>query len=331
MPFDLIRFFEQHRIDYSDHGPNISKGNVVIHCPFCGADDPSQHLSVSINGKGWRCLRRPDVHRGSSPARLIGALLGISLRQAHDLIGGDHFIPDDFMSRMNTLLRPVPSVQSTLQRLRLPDDFKSFRNVPSARPFIGYMNGRGFPTADFLDLAKQFDLRYATSGPFHHRIIFPIYHDDRLLNWTGRHIGKSSLRYRTLGSEPDREEHLPAALGPITDQLLWFDQCRASDASTLCLVEGPMDALKIWYLGQAHGIIATALFTMGMSAAQLDALYRLANRFERRILLLDRGTMPAAMRLMARLNSLRFQMIVLTDAKDPGELREWPQLRKIVS
>src|SRR6185436_20537355 len=86
MAIDWRAFFRRHNIDYVTSGPNASKGRLQIKCPFCGQDDPSEHMGVSIRGKGWSCWRNAG-HRGVSSERLIQALLRCSSEEAKRLIG----------------------------------------------------------------------------------------------------------------------------------------------------------------------------------------------------------------------------------------------------
>jgi hypothetical protein len=85
LAFDFERFFEQNGISFATSGSNVSRGNVAIHCPFCGSADEGQHMSVNLHGQGFRCFRRPD-HRGKNPARLVQAILGCTWERAQALL-----------------------------------------------------------------------------------------------------------------------------------------------------------------------------------------------------------------------------------------------------
>jgi hypothetical protein len=322
MSFDWIRFLDTHSIAYSTKGHNVSSGNVVLHCPFCGIQDEGLHMSLSTNNRGWRCFRRPDLHHGKSAVSLVSALIGCSLAQAARICGEDAVnLPEDFMSRVGELLADAPAEDET-RELRMPDDLRHFNGKPSCRPFVKYLHSRGY--RDLPRFTHLFDVRYATRGYFHHRIVLPIRFKGRLVSFTGRTFDPraDTIRYLTLPTDADKTGKwgIDAAIGPITDYLLWFDECLQADADTLYLVEGPLDAWKVWQLGLDEGIVATCFFTATASPAQIDHLHRLLPKFKHRRLLLDRNTLATSMRLQQQLIGLDVQNLHLPDhLKDPGE------------
>lgn len=326
---DWIQFFDRHGIEYVDRGPNVSKNHVVIHCPFCGSDDHSQHLSVNLEGKGWRCFRNPTSHRGKSPVRLIATLLGVSYEQAENLAGNQTYLPDNFMGAIEGLLGNSAKTNAQERELVLPDTFKKFNDQPSSKRFVRYLKEeRGLN--DIHRLTRQFDLRYCTTGLFAYRVIFPIRSSGKLQTWTGRHIGDNPLRYRTLSTEANPDRPGPVALAPITQSLLWSDQLADCDADTIFLVEGPFDALKIWSLGQSQGIVATCFFTLSASDSQVNQLHELLPRFRRRFLLLDRAALPSALLIHRQLAGLGVVVKQLPDhIKDPGELKSVDDLLRL--
>lgn len=322
MAFDLIRFFDQHGVRYNVSGANTSRGNVTIHCPWCGADDPSEHLSVSTDGKGFKCWRHPQ-HRGKNPARLVRAILGCTMDRAREIVGQSIFIPTDFAARVKAKLQGV-TVDERREALTLPDEFRSFgTGKPSARIYENYLLDRGFTFKQIDRLSKRYGVYYAHSGAYKGRIIFTIYFDDELVAWTGRTVSeRQELRYKALSVDPERatREGYKPALGAISHYLLWYDDLMACDADTIVMCEGPFDALKVDVLGYNRGVAATCFFTAAPTDAQIDLLHEVLPRFKRRILLLDRGTLSLAMKISRELSSLgvRF-MEVPKGLKDPGE------------
>jgi hypothetical protein len=330
MAFDWIRFLDANRIEYATKGRNISSGNLVLHCPFCAHTDEGMHLSVSINNRGWRCFRQPDLHRGKSAARLVAALTGCSLAQAVHICGEQISIPDDFMGRLTELLSPAESVER--KPTRMPGELKVFSNRSSCKPYIRYLRSRGF---DGLPrFTRLFDVRYATKGFFHHRVVIPIRYQGRLVSLTGRVIhADAMIRYLTLPSNPEKVERwgIDPAQGPITDYLLFYDECLRADADTIFIVEGPMDAWKLWQLGLDQGMVAVAVFTSTASPAQIDKLHSLLPRFKNRYLLLDRNTLAISMRLQSQLHGLDVVNLTLpANIKDPGLLESTEQLMSLI-
>src|SRR5688572_20809008 len=101
---DWIQFFTRNRVPFAEHGPNVSRGQVVIRCPWCGASDQGMHLSVNLAGKGFRCFRNANKHSGRNPAKLVMALLNCSWERACELTGTKISLPDNFMSQIKLRL-----------------------------------------------------------------------------------------------------------------------------------------------------------------------------------------------------------------------------------
>lgn len=331
MAFDWVPFLDANRIFYATSGPNVSRGHVAVACPFCGSADPSQHMSINLAGKGWRCFRNRDQHAGKSPVYLVQALLNTTLERAKAIVGDALFLPDDFMHAV--MSKMTPPEQADRPPLELPDEFKAIKDTPSARRFVNYLTGpsRQFTRKEVFSLTRKYDLRYAKTGKMRNRIIFPIYHEGQLMSWTGRAISPNeTLRYKTLSADPEIED--TPAFGPINDYLLWYDDLneREHDSDTIVINEGPFDALKVSVLGARHGIDATCVFTASPSRRQIDLLHVLCDQYKYRYLLLDRGTLGTALRVQDALSSLKIPFLSLPDhIKDPGLLDERSLLKII--
>lgn len=322
MAFDWQRTLDQHRIAYSASGANVSRGNIVVRCPFCGSADEGQHMSINLQGKGWRCFRNHD-HSGKNPVRLLQALLGCTPEHAASLVGKDVYIPDDFEHQV---MQYMTAKQANKPHdLKLLEVFKPLNTVlPSAGPFIRYLRERGYTVKQCSLMTQWYDLRYCIRGAFAYRIIFPIYHMGKLVSWTGRSITKTAIvRYKTLRVSQDmaEDDQTVPAIGPISNYLLWYDDLIKSDHETIVLCEGPFDALKIDVLGYHHGIRATCFFTSGPSAHQIELLHTLLPRYKRRLLCLDQNTLPNMIKIQAKLSGLGVEILQLPKQfKDPGEL-----------
>lgn len=323
MTFSWIEFFRSYHIEFVERGPNVAAGNVNVHCPFCGASDPSHHLGVSKKATSWGCWRNPQ-HRGRSPVRLIAALLGCSRQEAMRIAGVEmRFIPPDSMSQAIAAVQRWPSAAAP-RKLALPTEFKPFQNKPSFSLFRQYLENRDYTKKQILEMTGTFGLRYCTSGPFRGRIIFPVTFENKLVTWTGRSIYPSEeLRYKTLTPNEERAAARghPPALGPINSYLLWYDELLRGPANILMLVEGPFDALRVSVLGRKLGVVATCFFTMQPTRAQVELLWELVPRFRKTALVLDQGTEPVAIRLTRLFRGLNISRVQLPDRyKDPGEL-----------
>lgn len=323
MAFDWIAFLASHRVAYSDTGPNTSRGNIVVHCPFCGPADHGQHMSINVEGRGWRCFR-DNAHRGKNAARLVAALISMPLDRANALVGNATFIPDDFIGRMRASLGPPKEVPVPIG-LKMPEEFKAFGGrLPSERPYARYLLQRGFTSSQVERFTDRWEMRYCPRGSFRGRIIFPIKYKKTLVSWTGRTISANEdMRYRALSRDGERtkKEGYEPALGAISHFLLWFDYLMRADADTIVLNEGPFDALKINVLGRKEGIVATCFFTSAPTREQLMMLHELLPRFKRRIVMLDSAeTLATGIRITNSLSSFGVRSFALPRTlKDPGE------------
>jgi hypothetical protein len=196
--------------------------------------------------------------------------------------------------------------------------------MPSARPFLRYLADRGFSSEHIATLTQRYGIRYCTRGPYAGRIIFPVRMGDDLCTWTGRSISPTAtLRYKSLSPDPEKAESegVEPAMGPISNYLLFYNLLWRTRCDVLYLCEGPFDALKIGVLGKDRGAIATCCFTAAPSAAQVELLHELFPRFRRRVLLLDRGTLPTTLRTASLFAGLDVDIGDLPrGVKDPGEL-----------
>lgn len=330
MAFDWINFFDTRQIPYVTHGPNISRGQIAIRCIWCGNDDPGEHLSINLAGKGFRCWRQPQ-HSGRNPAKLIQALLNCSWEQANAIAGQERSLPSDFLGKLKaSFSKPVAE---TKQKLKLPIEFKQFSNLPSCKLHQLYLHRRGFSHKD-IEQAKDYGIYYASQGEYKGRVIFTVTMDDELCGWTGRTIYPTEqVRYRTLTHdyEKAREQNCIPAPGPISDFLLFYDRIREARYRTIVLCEGPFDAWRINLLGDSIRVAGTCFFTSTLSREQLNLLHELLPRFERKILLLDEGTFSKSARIRSDLVALDVEVCRLQGFKDPGEILSTKQLKEVLA
>jgi hypothetical protein len=237
------------------------------------------------------------------------------------------------MSQVTAAINPQRSLYQN-EPIKLPKAFKAIsEQYSTARPFISYLENRGFEREKILKFSLWFGLRYCTTGPYRYRIIFPIKYEGKIMTWTGRATFDTPLRYRTLSADPEKAaaERLPPAVAPITEYLLWYDKITHPDADTICLCEGPFDALKVAVLGHGDGIKATCFFTSEPSRQQVNLLHEVLPRYKNKYLLLDRETLPASLKIASTLSNLGVKIITLPQRlKDPGEIRSRDELVKIL-
>jgi hypothetical protein len=317
--FDWIAFLDQNGIDYITTGPNVSKGNIYIKCPECGQGDPSHHMGISLSGQGWACWRDRS-HSGKSAARLVKMLIGCSWDRAYMLVGDHTAIPTDIEASVRALLNLSTNDEPLARTLSLPPEFRTIRDTPSARIYRAYLLGRGYSEKQMDRMSVRYGVRYCTKGDFRGRIIFPIHYEKKLVNWTGRTIyPNETLRYKTL--TVDKDHATVCAVGNINKYLLWYDDLMEDDNHTIVVVEGPFDALRIRMLGRAVGITSTCFFTSSLSRYQTDLLFDVLPKYQKRILLLDQGTVAKAQKVKRDIEALGIDVMYLPKGiDDPGDL-----------
>lgn len=319
MSFDWQAFLDKQGIEYVTRGPSTSRGNLYIHCPFCGDADEGRHMGVSIENKGWGCWRN-QAHRGRAPQRLIQALLGCSWAEAATIIGkkvgGSLWGSEDAIGQM--LAGFEKQDISAPPKLELMADFRS---IMKDKMFRDYMSDRGFSKQHIRQLAEEFNLLCARTGPYTYRIILPIYDEDKnLVTWTGRAINDDAkIRYKTCSyRSPGRPPpYGPEAHGPITDYL--FDLPNLYEGGKfLVIVEGPFDALRLTLGAKKWKARLTCLFGKAVSPAQLDHLADLSDLYDAMFLMLDPEASADTLQLSQQLAAVNVVPIFLQGEHDPG-------------
>lgn len=285
-----MAFCDRHKIDYVSAG----KDHINIQCKWCGNADHGYHLAISLSGKGYRCFRAPEQHKGRSNPKLIQAILGCPWPEAFSIAGeesrGSSYAEGEFLSRAKELLGGgKKQLSAEIGQLKFPKEFRPLLPEGSGSYFLEYMAARGYTANDFPKLSKRYDLQCAISGFFKYRVIFPIYMNDRLVAWTGRTITKNTeVRYQTLSANSDVAERygLPQATKSI-EKTLWNYDILLKGGETLYICEGPFDALRLDFVGAKYGIHATCVFKKQISDEQSSLLDIVVRRFDRCILLFD--------------------------------------------
>jgi len=85
---DVVRILSSNGVHFVTEGKNTKRGNVNVKCPFCGNDDPSEHMGIELSTAKWGCWRN-NSHRGKNFAFLLKELLGISFKDAARIVGFD--------------------------------------------------------------------------------------------------------------------------------------------------------------------------------------------------------------------------------------------------
>lgn len=305
---DWIQFFEDNQIDYVTRGSNTKRGEASISCPWCGPDDPSHHLGVSLTVENWGCLRNP-AHRGRKAGFLIAAILGCPSSQAK-LVEAQYSRADPSnLDEILTLLLPQTTYPPTAPStpLQLPADFRQIKQSGTTSKFWRYLEHRGFDDIEFL--ITEYQLRCCLIDRWKDRVIFPLYQQQHLIGWTGRAIQNVVSAPRYLSSSE------------AIKQTIFNEDELQNGGELLFVVEGPFDALKLDYYGKELGARATCVFGVVMTIDQVSIVATLCRKFTRVVLLYDKGAADAASHVMDWLPTKNVVMGQVPDGfEDPGSL-----------
>lgn len=328
---DWPKFFDKHRVDYAETGPSTSKGNIYVHCPWCGPADEGQHLGIHTKrGKGWRgygCWR-DQRHRGRDPRRLVAGVLGISLARAGELLGSDAEAPglssmpiSERVKAMKNFNKGVPS-----HTLDFTPEMKQIEDKGQGDMFLRYLMSRGFTRNEAVECCFRYKLRYAMTGAYKYRLIIPVYDDNELVTWTGRSIvTHEQIRYKSLSKDPEKAqvEEMPRALGSITDYIWNEGSLLTKHGRGLIVCEGPLDAIKVdFFCQQTLGVHATCLFGKALYPLQVATLHEIAPYYMKKFLLLDRDTGTERHKMIQKIYHQGYRLLDLPKGKfkDPGEM-----------
>jgi|SRR5882724_2024268 len=317
---DWQRFLDENNIHYVSRGPNTKRGEVSIQCPMCGEEDPSEHLGINLQNGKWGCHR--DVnHRGKSPRTLIKAILGCSSPQAGFIVKQySHSDPDSLEAALAVLEADnkgtIEHDEDIAKQARLQQagpQFRDFNHIKKrgiTQRFFEYLQNRGYEHPQ--DVIKRYDLRCALTGKYKDRIIIPIKHNDELLGWTSRALGKLLNAPRYLASSED-----------IKAFIFNYDQLKYG-GDRLFITEGPFDAIRV----DNHNfdckdllhkeIRATCTFGTSVTISQIALLRALKKNFNETWILFDHGAEKPANDLAEWIGA---KVANLPDGyDDPGEL-----------
>lgn len=296
--FDWIEFCEQNLIEYIDRGANVGRGNIAIRCPFC-INDPSHHMGLSLEGKGWGCWRDSD-HSGKNPFRLVAELLG-SRQRAMDLLKQQGGVPATTWDELNEMLTEE-AVPATIEPMDRPSHMERLSGYKS-HPALRYMKQRGFRKP--AKTAKRFGLWVSRDRNWKGRIIFPITtKTGELLGWTGRAYGVSKVKYKVYPT------------GEGASGLVYAVQ-RPDKPEAVLIVEGPFDGLA------AASVLPQVLVLVVQGISNHNStLVALSNECPAGCpvhILFDRGAEAQAMALASRVPFLQPTVLVATEYDDLGE------------
>ncbi len=315
--FDWKRFCDHYHIAYVESGPNTSKGNISVHCPWCASADGGEHLGLSLKGPQYGCWRNA-THRGAHPARLVKALLNCTQKQADSIVAQqEHVLIDDFDKLLQNMkgaeLETKKAAPEKWPKEARPLWHAAKGKTPAAR-YLEYLEERGFenPTR----VAAHYALHYCLTGLYKQRVLIP-FHDEEgaLLGWTARSVRSDDpLRYRASEGLPDG---VLCGYANAARQL-------AKAADTLVIVEGPFDYMKVDFYSNC---VCVALLGVVVTEQKFTKLVTLARQAARIVALLDPDILLSNFNFADKLQEASGRKVHVgklpEGVKDPGDLVKW--------
>lgn len=295
---DWISLLSNNSVPYVTRGPNTKRGEISIRCPFCGEDDPSEHMGISLSTDNWGC-HRDASHRGHSPIRLITAILGCSSYQARLIVSQYGVTDPDRYEDNSPNTAPVRA-----QIITLPSEFEVIRSTGLTAKFWKYLLKRGFN--DPHRCIDRYQLSCALTGRWKDRIIIPFYEGASLIGWTGRALIVPVSAPRYLSSSE-----------AVKRTIFNFNNLLAG-GDTLYVTEGPFDALKLDY----YGAPATCIFGVSITVDQAALIREIGRGFKRVVLMLDAEASQQAFQMLDWLGPNVEIGVLPFGVKDPGDLTE---------
>lgn len=156
----LRKVFDKYRVVWRDRGPNTSRGNITISCPWCNktaSPDRGEHLGIYEETGQYYCLRNPR-HKGHSVLWVFRAL--------H--IPDSEYKGDKFAGVVKT--EAIDKDYSA---------FQYFLPAEESREALDYLSSRLF--SDPVGVCQKFKLKVAENGKWAGRLVIPL-----TIGWTGR-------------------------------------------------------------------------------------------------------------------------------------------------
>jgi hypothetical protein len=264
-------------------------------------------MGLSLNSTKWGCWKG---HGGSSPTKLIQALLRCSWSEAKALAGQSNYGDSELDAMRRKLAGPLTSVDTSrgLEPFAMPEEVFALDSGKRSEPFLAYLKRRGIDLAT----AKRFRLHGSYAGEYRYRVVVPFYAEGTLVGASGRHIGTNTLRYYTQ----------PAG---VTNRVLFNeDGARDMRGDVLCLVEGPFDTMRLDSIFEEEDLPCSAVGLLGLilTPAKRSVLVAIARRYRTLAIMTDRKAEAQALRFLEQVGSCTRSRVVIMpdDVKDPGEM-----------
>jgi DNA primase len=183
MTFDILQFYQDHKVHYDLDGKNVMDGYVNTNCPFC--DDHSNHLGVNIKKprkvRCWRC--------------------------------GEHLLPDlliEFSDKsMKALYQKYDSNNEDIE-ITAPEIKKVSKSLSEIQKeflensteldgiYKQYLKKRNFN----IDKIQKWGICAGIeSGDYKYRLMIPVFYECQLVSFQGRDVtNKQKSKYKSCSN-----------------------------------------------------------------------------------------------------------------------------------
>lgn len=279
---DIKQILDDYNIHYDTEGKNTQRGWINVNCPFC--EDPSNHGGFNLSGQYYNCWQCG----AKKLDRALSSILESDLWQTRKIM-------DEYETGL--VIKQDPKKTPKANQIEFPKGTISIKSshriylldrdyTPGEIERIWYIKGTGH------------------LGNYKHRIIIPIYLNNKIVSFTSRDItGKAILRYKACAIEDEVIHHKHICYGS--------DYIRNRRA---IIVEGPLD---VWRIGPG------AIATFGTSFTPQQILF-ISEIIDEAFILYDRGAEKEAKKLYYNLTGLIKHVEIVSlpgKYKDPGEMK----------
>lgn len=285
---DVIAILDTYGVTYRQSGKNVMREHVAVACPLPNCGDRSAHCNLKVDGSHVICF-------------VCGFKGGV--REVIKIL---------------KLLTPIKKMSDFLYRgldfkavTRYNTDESIFEGLWTAMPELSYKHKRHCNYLEqrglSVDFCINFGMRVGT-GVDANRIFIPIKDESgRVVNYVGRHIGLSQIRYKNAPSN--------LAIKRAGELLFGLYESRQILTDYVIIVEGIFDVLACLH----NEMSAVGLMKMQITDTQLNLLY---NNFRKKrwIVCLDSGVDMTD--IIGRLSAFNQDVsgMLLLNSKDLGEL-----------
>jgi len=319
--FDIYTYLSEIGVPYRESGRNVGNGAIGICCPLCG--DTNFHMGVNIEKKFYNCWRCGDYDqqgRGNL-FNLICLLEGVNKKSAFKKILKYSEFEDDYQEKDIYASLGVIEKQWEKENLNLSVSIPKKNNdvnISGSYKQLSELNSEMFSEEIFLSYIKkrkftvnellEWEVRAYVSGKFARRLVFPLYQDNKIVNYTGRDVtGKMEMKYLNCSNKD--------AVIPMKDLFFGLEYIKPNPEK-LVLVEGALDTIRI---GKGKAIGSMGLI---LSERQKELIYQLYP--SKLLIMFDSEAWIEAEKIKKELGVFidNIEVVRLTDGKDPADLTE---------